>query len=119
MEHEANETNQSPAVDCDTHNWTTELVREMLKVVIDPELNLNIVDLGLIYEVEVNGSVVDVNMTLTSPGCSFGPYIVQQVKETLLGLQGIEDANIEVIWEPPWSPEKMSEEARLELGFDI
>ncbi len=99
--------------------WTDEQVRDMLRVVVDPELHINIVDLGLVYGVKVHVAKVDVAMTLTSPGCPYGPYLLHQVKDTLLRLKGIEDASIQVVWEPPWGPDKMSEEARLELGFDV
>lgn len=99
--------------------WTPDQVREVLRGVFDPELHMNIVDLGLIYDVQINGDVVDVKMTLTSPGCPYGPYLLHQVKDTLLTMKGIRDANLEVVWDPPWGPEKMTEEVRLELGFDL
>lgn len=99
--------------------WTSDQVREVLRGVFDPELHINIVDLGLVYDVEVKGDVVDVKMTLTSPGCPYGPYLIHQVKDTLLTLKGIRDANLAVVWEPPWGPDKMTEEVRLELGFDV
>ena len=91
----------------------------MLRVVIDPELDINIVDLGLVYEIELKGSLVNVTMTLTSPGCPFGPYIVQQVQAAGKTMKGIEDVNVEIVWDPPWGPEYMSEDIRLELGFDV
>jgi metal-sulfur cluster biosynthetic enzyme len=99
--------------------WTEQSVREVLRGVFDPELHLNIVDLGLVYGAEVKGDVVHLKMTLTSPGCPYGPYLLHQVKDTLLTLKGIRDAEVEVVWDPPWGPDKMTEEARLELGFDI
>lgn len=99
--------------------WTTDQIRDVLRTVVDPELHINIVDLGLVYGVERNGPVVDVQMTLTSPGCPYGPYLLHQVKDTLMQMKGIDDAQIQVVWEPPWGPDKMSEEARLELGFDL
>ena len=86
---------------------------------MDPELHINIVDLGLVYGVEVNGDVIQVKMTLTSPGCPYGPYLLHQVKDTLLALKGIRDASIEVVWEPAWGPDKMTESVRLDLGFDV
>ena len=99
--------------------WTENQVRDVLRTVVDPELHINIVDLGLVYGVELHGPTVDVKMTLTSPGCPYGPYLLHQVKDTLLHMKGIDDASVLVVWEPPWGPDKMSEEARLELGFDV
>lgn len=99
---------------------TPETVMTALKQVIDPELHFNIVDLGLVYEVRVNRPEVDVDMTLTSPACPFGPILIHDVKMTVAGL-GVEtdDVNIELVWDPPWGPDKMSDEAKLELGFDV
>lgn len=99
--------------------WTSEQVREVLRGVFDPELHMNIVDLGLVYDVRVQGDNLAVDMTLTSPGCPYGPYLIHQVKDTLLSLKGVRDAKVTVVWEPPWGPDKMSEEVRLELGFDL
>ena len=99
--------------------WTPDGVRDVLRSVLDPELHMNIVDLGLVYSTAAKDGVVDVKMTLTSPGCPYGPYLLNQVKETLLALKGVKDAQIEVVWDPPWGPDKMSEDVRLELGFDV
>ena len=99
--------------------WTPESVRDVLRHVVDPELHINIVDLGLVYEVALDGSKVSVKITLTSPGCPYGPYLLHQVRDTLLSLKGITDANLEVVWDPPWGPDKMTEAVRLELGFDV
>ena len=99
--------------------WDEADMREVLKQVVDPELQMNIVDLGLVYGVEQRESKVHVDLTLTSPGCPYGPYILHGVKQNLLTLKGIEDVDIDVVWEPPWGPDKMTEEAKLELGFDI
>jgi len=100
-------------------DWSVDQVRDVLRTVVDPELHINIVDLGLVYGIEIAGPVIDVQMTLTSPGCPYGPYILHQVKDTLTQMKGIDDANVQVVWEPQWGPDKMSEEARLELGFDV
>ncbi len=97
--------------------WTPDQVREVLRGVFDPELHMNIVDLGLVYDVRISGEVVEV--TLTSPGCPYGPYLIHQVKDTVRSLKGIQDAKVTVVWEPPWGPDKMTEEVRLELGFDL
>jgi metal-sulfur cluster biosynthetic enzyme len=99
--------------------WTGDAVRDVLRHVMDPELHINIVDLGLVYGVAVSDAKVDVKMTLTSPGCPYGPYLLHQVKDTCMSLKGIQDAQIEVVWDPPWGPDKMTEEVRLELGFDV
>lgn len=98
---------------------TAEDIRSALSLVVDPELHMNIVDLGLVYEVKMENGLVTVQMTLTTPGCPYGPYILHEVDMACKGQPGVDDVNIEVVWEPPWSPDKMSEEARLELGFDL
>lgn len=100
-------------------NADVELIREALRCVVDPELHMNIVDLGLIYEVETVEGHVNVRMTLTTPGCPYGPYILHEVDSAVKAVSGVRDVNIEVVWDPPWGPERMTEEARLELGFDI
>ena len=100
-------------------NWSDDDIRDVLRNVVDPELHMNIVDLGLIYKVEQKEHLACVEMTLTSPGCPFGPYILHQVKENLLTMQGVDDSEVLVVWDPMWNPEMMTEEARLELGFDI
>lgn len=99
--------------------WSPTQVREVLRGVFDPELHMNIVDLGLIYDVVVEAAKVQVKMTLTSPGCPYGPYLIHQVKDTVQSLKGIAEARVEVVWDPPWGPDKMTEEVRLELGFDL
>lgn len=99
--------------------WTPDQVREILRGIFDPELHMNIVDLGLVYDIRISGPSLEVDMTLTSPGCPYGPYLIHQVKDTLKSLKGITDAKVNVVWDPPWGPDKMSEEVRLELGFDL
>ena len=94
-------------------------VRDALMHVVDPELHMNIVDLGLVYKITVDASSAYVEMTLTSPGCPFGPYLIHQVNEAARSVDGIEEAQVDIVWEPAWGPDKMSEEARLELGLDI
>ena len=85
-----------------------DVIREGLKEVIDPELGVNIVDLGLIY---------DIKMTLTFPGCPAGPYIIAQVHQVVEDLEGVEEVDVEIVWDPAWSPEMMSEEIRMEYGY--
>lgn len=98
-----------------------ETVYEALKQVHDPELYINLVDLGLIYEVSVtdNGDASDiyVKMTMTSPACPSAPEMVREVKDVLGSLQGVGKAEVEVVLSPPWTPDRMSEEARDELGM--
>ena len=92
--------------------------REALKQVIDPEMGINIVDLGLVYDVTVDPSgAAEVMMTLTSPACPLGPVIQEQVQEALRGLYGVNETRVTFVWSPPWKPEMMSEDARLELGY--
>lgn len=97
---------------------TEELVREALKEVIDPEIGINIVDLGLVYDVEIEGGRVGVTMTLTTPMCPLGEYIESEVKNNLVGpVPGVESTIVNLVWTPPWKPDMMSEDAKLELGF--
>lgn len=90
---------------------------EALKQVVDPELFINVVDLGLIYEIERDGGTVTVDMTLTSPACPAGPQIMQQSKMALERIEGVEEAKIKLVMSPPWSPERMTDEARDQLGI--
>lgn len=98
---------------------TVDAALDLLRGIFDPELQYNIVDLGLIYDLKIEGSVAKVKMTLTTPACPYGPMLIEQVRLLLPTIQGIKEARIELVWEPPWSPQRMTEEARLELGFDI
>jgi metal-sulfur cluster biosynthetic enzyme len=94
-------------------------VRDALRNVIDPEIQYNILDLGLIYAVKIlEDKTVGIEMTLTSPACPFGPMIIHDVRESCLSV-GAEDVQIDLVWQPPWSPDRMSEEAKLDLGFDL
>jgi metal-sulfur cluster biosynthetic enzyme len=96
---------------------TKEEVVEALRAVEDPELGMDIVDLGLLYDVEVDGSKVKVIHTLTSMGCPVGPMIQENIGDVARAVPGVEDVEIELTWDPPWSPEKMSEDAKFILGF--
>ena len=93
-------------------------VRVALKNVVDPELRINIVDLGLVYDVREEGGVVEVEMTLTSPGCPLAGVIDSRVKEEVGKVKGVKEISVELTWDPPWTSEMMSEEAKAELGFD-
>ena len=91
---------------------------EVLRTVFDPEIPVNIYDLGLIYEVDVEPSGrVEVKMTLTSPMCPVAGSLPPEVEAKVAGVEGVTDAKVDLIWEPPWTPEKMSEAARLELNM--
>jgi metal-sulfur cluster biosynthetic enzyme len=95
-----------------------EHLREALKQVIDPEIGINIVDLGLVYEINVaEGGKVEVNMTLTSPGCPLGPIIHAQVNNAVGDIEGVTGVTVNIVWSPPGRPEMMSEDAKLELGY--
>lgn len=98
---------------------TAEVIKEELKNVLDPELNVNIVDLGLIYDIQItDDNVVKIKMTLTTPACPLGPQVMQDVRNALTVLEGVKDVVIDFVWEPAWTPERMSEEAREQLKID-
>jgi metal-sulfur cluster biosynthetic enzyme len=95
-----------------------ELVREALKNVIDPELRLSIIDLGLVYEVEIKDSTVKVIYTLTTPACPLGPVIDGQIQDVLGDLPGMEEVITEIVFTPPWDPRTMaSDEIKMQLGI--
>jgi metal-sulfur cluster biosynthetic enzyme len=94
-----------------------EDVYEVLHEVYDPEIPVNIVDLGLVYEISIAPARVDVKMTLTAMGCPMAAEVMADVRDHLLTLPGVEDAGVELVYEPPWSPERMTEDARWELGL--
>jgi metal-sulfur cluster biosynthetic enzyme len=94
-----------------------EDVTDALRDVIDPELGLDFVELGLIYEVSIEGGTVNVTYTLTSPGCPIGPQVSEQIEEFVGELDGVEDVQSTMTFSPPWTPERMSEDAKFALGF--
>lgn len=94
-----------------------EQVVEALRNVHDPELGINIVDLGLVYGVDIEGQTVHVTYTLTTMGCPIGPLIEAEIKQFLSGVQGVDEVEAEMVLRPPWTPEMMSEEAKAALGF--
>jgi metal-sulfur cluster biosynthetic enzyme len=97
---------------------TTEVVQKALRQVKDPELGLNIVDIGLVYGVEVNDQGdVRVKMTLTSPGCPSGAEIMQDAKQVVEGLEGAGRVDIDLVWEPYWTPERMDPRVKAFMGF--
>ena len=97
---------------------TPDAVRKALRAVKDPELNLNIIDIGLVYDVEVReAGEVHVRMTLTSPGCPAGTEIIDDVKKVVADMEGVQGVEVELVWEPYWTPEKMDPRVRAFLGF--
>jgi metal-sulfur cluster biosynthetic enzyme len=92
-------------------------VEEALTNVIDPELGLDFVELGLVYDIEVEGSEVYITFTLTSPGCPIGPQVSEQMQEFVGELDGVEKVHPKMVFTPPWTPDLMSEEAKFALGF--
>jgi probable FeS assembly SUF system protein SufT len=102
---------------------TEQLVWKTLRSVRDPELPVNIVDLGLIYSCTISpapaGHAIAVRMTMTSPGCSMSDVLKSEVEKKLLQLPGVTEARVEVVFDPPWSPDQMSEEARLQIGLEL
>ncbi len=96
---------------------TKENVYEALKNVIDPEIGFNIVDLGLVYDVEVQNGKVNIKMTLSSPSCPLSGTILSWVESAVRNLEGVEDVDIQLVWEPKWSIEMASEEVKKALGM--
>ena len=96
---------------------SVEDVREALTNVIDPELGLDFVELGLVYEIEVEGDEVFVTFTLTSPGCPIGPQVGEQIEEFVGELDGVRRVYPKMVFSPPWTPEMMSEDAKFALGY--
>ena len=98
---------------------TVEEVQEALKDVFDPEIPVNIVDLGLIYGIEVDDDGhVHVDMTLTAAGCGMGPFIAQQAEWAVAEVDGVKDVDVEITFEPAWTPDKITEDGRKLLGLD-
>ena len=88
-----------------------------IKKIYDPELPVNIYELGLIYDIKVNGSKAEIKMTLTTPNCPVAESLPKEVKEGALQVEGIEDVNLELVWDPPWNKDMMSDAAKLELNL--
>ena len=96
---------------------TPEDVQDALTNVIDPELGLDFVELGLIYEIEIDGGDVHVTFTLTAPGCPIGPEVSEQIEEFVSELEGVESVRSTMVFTPPWTPERMSDDAKFALGY--
>ena len=95
---------------------------DQLKTCYDPEIPVNIVDLGLVYSLSVKphqegGSEINVQMTLTAPGCGMGPILASEARQKILTLDGVTDANVDLVWDPPWTPDRISEEGKQKLGM--
>jgi len=102
---------QPPAV-------TEDRIWAALRECYDPEIPVNVVDLGLIYDVAVKGAQVNVKMTLTTPGCMMAGHIANHVQSHLLDLEGVEEANVELVWDPPWHQSMITPEGRRILGLE-
>ncbi len=96
---------------------TKDQVYEALQSCYDPEIPVNIVDLGLIYDVDINEDKVNVKMTLTAPGCGMGPMIASDAQQKILQIPGVSEANVDLVWDPPWDPSRISDEAKEKLGI--
>ena len=119
---ETNSDDATKAPDSNQEPASVEQIKENLKSVFDPEIPVNVVDLGLIYRIEIEhieekGRVAFVDLTLTAPGCGMGPVIAEDVKGKVLELPGIDDAEVEIVWDPPWTQDLISEEGKMELGL--
>lgn len=104
--------------------FSEQLVWDELKTVFDPEIPVNIVDLGLVYgcnivPAEQGGTKLDIKMSMTAPGCGMGNVLKSDVENKLARLPDVKEVNVEIVFEPPWSPARMSEAAKLQLGFDL
>jgi metal-sulfur cluster biosynthetic enzyme len=114
------ETAQAPATEATAQTATAldeDVVRAALRRVKDPELNLNIVDLGLVYGITVEGPKVTVSMSLTSPGCPSGPEIMTAAEQQVRTLDGVEDVAVNLVWDPMWSPDRIEPRIRAYMGF--
>ena len=97
---------------------TEEQILKMLKTVFDPEIPVNVYDLGLIYGIDIkDDGLCEITMTLTAPSCPAGDFIVEDIRQKVGSVEGIKDVNVNIVFEPEWSKDMMSEEAKLELGF--
>jgi len=96
---------------------TKDAVFNALSEVMDPELGVSLVDLGLIYDVNVEDDKVEVKMTLTAPGCPLHSILRQNAQDRVAQVEGVKEASVQIVWDPPWKPEMMSEKAKKQLGF--
>jgi len=96
---------------------TKETVMDALREVYDPEIPVNVVDLGLIYGVDIKEDNVHVQMTMTARGCPMHQFLSSSAEERILSLSGVKDAHVEIVWDPPWTPERITQEGRKALGW--
>jgi len=94
-----------------------EEVLRMLKTVFDPEIPVNVYDLGLIYRIDIQDSVCTIDMTLTAPNCPAADFLVEDIRQKVSSVEGLKDVQVNLVFEPEWTKDMMSEEAKLELGF--
>jgi len=94
-----------------------EKIREKLKDVMDPETGVSIVDMGFLYSIDVEDGKAEIEMTLTTPGCPLHSSFTRQVEKKVLSMEGIDEVEVDVVFDPPWKPEMMSEEAKKKLGY--
>jgi probable FeS assembly SUF system protein SufT len=117
------DNSQAPQDDCQNADPADEdSIREALRSVFDPEIPVNVVDLGLIYKINIDEDeegkrVANIDMTLTAPGCGMGPVIAEDCKGKVIKLPGVDEANVEIVWDPPWTQDLMSETGKMELGL--
>jgi len=111
------DASEAVIADAAAETLTEDQVKLALRRVKDPELNLNILDLGLVYEIRVDGNAVSVDMTLTSPGCPSGPEIMTDAERHLKAIPGVGDVAVNLVWSPFWSPERIEPRVRAYLGF--
>jgi metal-sulfur cluster biosynthetic enzyme len=110
-------TNETAAAEGGSIAITEDQVKTALRRVKDPELNLNILDLGLVYAINIDGSTISIDMSLTSPGCPSGPEIMQGAEEQLKSIPGVTSATVNLVWTPFWTPERIEPRIRAYLGF--
>ena len=113
----ANAPSTAPAGQAGEAAVSVDQAKLALRRVKDPELNLNIVDLGLVYDIRVDGATVDVDMSLTSPGCPSGPEIMGEAEQQLRTVPGVEQVRMNLVWSPIWTPERIEPRVRAYLGF--
>ena len=110
--------NAAAPVDAVGHGNLHDIVVDALRTVHDPEIPVNIYDLGLIYRLDVSSDgTVDIDMTLTTPNCPVAESMPQMVRDAVLGVDGVADVDVQLVWDPPWSPAQMSDDARMALDM--
>ena len=102
----------------ETKEATLDDIREALRDVYDPEIPVNVLDLGLIYDIQIDEGQVYVKMTLTAPGCGMGPYIAQNAEGRIAEVEGVLDVEVDMVFDPPWEPDMITEDGKKLLGID-